>query len=397
MRIGLSTSVIQRGRSGVGQTVLALVRALRAEAARHEFTLFVLEQDQPLFEFARATMRIVPVPERFRPPLKDILWHQTTLPRLARELALDVLHVPSYRRMLWRRRCRVVATIHDLAPFRVPDKYDFARMFYGRTVVRRLAHRQDHIIAVSHMTAADIQRFFRVPSERITVVHNGLDHARFNQDVKPEAATALAQRHGVNAPFFLYVSRLEHPAKNHVRLLAAFEQFKARTGSPWHLVLLGSDWHGANAIHDAARRSRFSGHIHCPGFAAADELPLWYHAAGAAVYPSLFEGFGLPPLEAMACGCPVIASSIPAIAEVCGSAAELIEPTDVPALADALARIAADSALRDRLRSAGLAQVRPFDWRNTAAQTMRVYARAVGLANDTAPAESSAIATAGIP
>src|SRR5882724_8608681 len=156
MKIGLSTSVIQRGRSGVAQYVLALVRAFLPHTGEHEFTLFVLEEDLPLFEFAAPHLRLVPVPERFRPPMRDILWHQTALPQLARAHGLDVLHVPSYRRMLRARPCALVATIHDLAPFRFPGKYDWTRMLYGRVVARRLAHYQDEIIAVSKATADDI-------------------------------------------------------------------------------------------------------------------------------------------------------------------------------------------------------------------------------------------------
>jgi glycosyltransferase involved in cell wall biosynthesis len=377
VRIGLSTSVIQRGRSGVGQYVLALVRALLPEAARHEFTLFVLEEDEPLFAFARDRMRLVRVAERHRPAVKNILWHQRMLPTLVRQLGLEVLHVPSYRRLLWPRPCPLVATIHDLAPFRLPDKYDFARMMYGRVVVRRLAHRQDQIVAVSEMTADDIVRFFGVPRSRVTVVHNGLDHDRFQPGSRSEAAELIARQHGIAGPYCVYVSRLEHPAKNHVRLIESFGRFKARTGSPWKLVLLGSDWHGADVIHAAARRSRYAADIACVGFVPGDELPLWYRAAEAAVYPSLFEGFGLPPLEAMACGCPVIASDIPAVTEVCGSAAAFANPTDVGALTQQLVRVATDDRLRSELRNAGLQQAARFDWARAAAATMEVYARAV--------------------
>ena len=134
MRIALSTSVIQRGQSGVGQYVLALVRALLPAAARHEFTLYVLEEDLPLFGFAAGRMRLEVVAERHRPPVRNILWHQTELPRLLRRSGTDLLHVPSYRRMLWPRPCALVATIHDLAPFHLAGKYDRARMFYGRVI-----------------------------------------------------------------------------------------------------------------------------------------------------------------------------------------------------------------------------------------------------------------------
>ena len=376
MRIGLSTSVIQRGKSGVGAYVLALVRALLPSAHRHEFALFVLEEDLPLFEFARAAMRIVTVPEKHRPPAKNILWHQLRLPGLARQLGLEVLHIPSYRRLLWRRPCALVATIHDLAPFHVPKKYDWARMLYGRVGVRYLARRQDEIVAVSRATATDITRFFGIPTPQITVIHNGLDHARFNPQGRSEAGALISQRHGLNPPFFLYVARLEHPAKNHARLIAAFNQFKTETPSPWQLVLAGSDWHGADVIHDLVRRSPFAQDIKCTGFVSNEELPTWYRAASVFVYPSLFEGFGLPPLEAMACGCPVLASPHGAIGEVCADAAATANPEEVGDIKRQLARLARDGALRDQLRAAGLARARQFDWRHTASGMLEVYARA---------------------
>lgn len=378
MRIGLSTSVIQGGKSGVGTYVLALVRALLPAAHRHEFSLFVLENDLPLFDFAREAMRIVPVAERHRPPTKNIWWHHHALPGIARQLGLDVLHVPSYRRLLWRRPCALVGTIHDLAPFRVPGKYDWLRMLYGRVAVRHLAWRQDEIVAVSQATAMDVTRFFGVPPHRITVIHNGLDHARFTPEGAAEARTEIAWKHDVRPPFFLYVARLEHPAKNHARLIQAFNTFKAEHPSPWQLVLAGSDWHGAETIHEQVRRSPFAADIRCTGFVPQEELPKWYRAASACVYPSLFEGFGLPPLEAMACGCPVLSSAIPAIEEVCGDAALLADPTDVVDLQKQLVRLAHDDILRTRLRAAGLARAKQFDWRFTAARMLEVYARAAG-------------------
>lgn len=376
MKIGITTSVIQRGKSGVGQYVLALVRALLPSAGRHEFTLFVLADDRPLFDFVGDAMRIVTVPESARPPVRNILWHQFTLPRLARELGLEVLHVPSYRRLLWRRPCPLVATIHDLAPFRLPGKYDLARMFYGRVIVRQLAHRQDHIVTVSRETAHDVQKYFRVPSTRLTVVPNGLNHTRFTPEGRTEAGARVAQQHGVHSPFFLYVARLEHPAKNHARLIAAFNRFKTQAPSPWQLVLAGSDWHGAEVIHDLVRRSPFAADIRTLGFVSDADLPTLYRAATVSVYPSLFEGFGLPPLEAMACGCPVLASNIGAVAEVCADAAALANPLEVDDLTRGLTRLAQDEVLRERLRVAGLERARQFDWRHTAESMLEIYARA---------------------
>src|SRR5438045_7347128 len=165
MRIGISTSVIQRGKTGVAQYVFALLRAMLPHMAKHRFVLFVLYEVLPFFQFVAGKMELISVAESYRPAVKNIVWHQTRLPTLAREHQLDVLHVPSYRRLLWPKPCGLVGTIHDLAPFRVPKKYDWARMFYARVIVRKLAHRQDALIAISDNTARDIMNFFGIPRE----------------------------------------------------------------------------------------------------------------------------------------------------------------------------------------------------------------------------------------
>ncbi len=379
MRIGISTSVIQRGKTGVAQYVFALVRAFESILAEHRVTLFVLEEDLPLFARSKqAGMELVEVPERFRPPVKNILWHQAHLPGLAKRQELDVLHIPSYRRLLGRKPCALVGTIHDLAPFRVTKKYDWKRMFYGRVIVKRLARRQDRIIAISHNTASDITAFFQIPRERIQVVHNGIDHDRFHAAERERSRELIARKHRLDRPFFLYVARLEHPGKNHVRLISAFEEFKAATHANWQLVFGGSDWHGAEAIHQAIGRSPFSEDIRSLGFVAEEDLPDLYRAADVFVYPSLYEGFGLPPLEAMACGTPVIASPCGSLREVLGDAAAIVDPEDIHTIARQLYILATDAEARNRWRAAGLSQAQKFDWVKTASETMRVYQAAAG-------------------
>jgi glycosyltransferase involved in cell wall biosynthesis len=375
MRIGLSTSVIQRGKTGIAQYVFALLRAFLPYANEHHFVLFVLEDDLPLFDFAKDKMQIVPVAEQFRPPVKNILWHQRVLPQLARNLQLDVLHVPSYRRLLWSHPCPLVSTIHDLAPFRVPKKYSPARMFYGRVIARRLAQRQHAVIAISENTARDIREFFNVPPARIKVIHNGLEHDRFFPGSREQAQAEVAQKYQLQSPFFLYVARLEHPGKNHVRLISAFNEFKSAAPSNWQLVFGGSDWHGAEAIHAAAKQSPFASDIRLLGFVAEKDLPNLYRAADVFVYPSLYEGFGMPPIEAMACGCPVICSTRGSLGEIIGDAAAIVDPEAVDSMAKQLTLLANDAVLRERLRAAGLAQARKFDWSQTAADTLSLYAR----------------------
>jgi len=371
MRIGLSTATLDRGRSGEGQYVLELVRALLPETKQHEFVLFVLEADRPLLEFAARAMRFVTVSEVHRPPLKNFLWHQLTLPHLASELALDVLHVPSHRRLLWPRPCPLVATVHDLGEFRTggprrwPDR---------QALIRRLTQRQDEIVAVSRATADDLTRLLGVPPGRVTVVHNGIDHQRFTPADREVAAAYISRRYGVPPPFFLSVAPLEHPTKNHIRLVSAFNLFKTITPSPWQLLLVGADGHGADVVHQAVQRSPYAQDIHCLGFVAESDLPHWYRAATAFVHPALFEGFGLPVLEAMACGAPVIASAAPSISE---HVARIVAATDVADLAKTIVELLRDEQMRNSLSARGLKHVEGFSWQRTARMTLEVYQQAL--------------------
>ncbi len=377
MKVGLTATMIQGGRSGVAQYVFSLVREL-IRAGEVDLSVFVLEDELPLLDFAKDGCRIIPVPRAAAPPVKNILWHQFSLPKLAADLKLDVLHVPSYRRLVRRAPCPTVGTIHDLAPFHVKGKYDLARMFYGRVVVKSLARAQKEIIAVSHCTARDIEKFFGIPQSRLHVIHNGIDHDRFFPGDIDAARTWTAEKHGITAPYFLYVSRLEHPGKNHVRLIEAFVDFKKATGSDWQLALGGGDWHGCEAIKSAAAASPFASDIRFLGFVPDADLPNLYRAARGMVYPSLFEGFGLPPVEAMACGTPVISSTRGALEEVVADAALVIDPENIADITRALTALSTDSALADSLKAKGLPNAARFHWSRTAAQVTEIYRKAAG-------------------
>jgi glycosyltransferase involved in cell wall biosynthesis len=373
VKIGISTSVIQRGKTGIAHYLFSLLGELKAYTEQHSFTLFVLEEDVPLFDFLDGSMEIGRVAEKHRSPIANIVWHQTDLPRLCAKLNLDAVHVPSYRRLLFRAPCAKIGTIHDLAPFHVRGKYDIARMIYGRYMVKRLARRQDAIIAVSQNTANDITRFFGISQDRIDVVHNGLNHARFQP--RGSGDESVLQHFKLDAPFFLYVARLEHPGKNHVRLIEAFNAFKAATHSNHLLVLGGADWHGAEAIHHAAEKSPFASDIRRVGYISDAQLPALYRRATAMVYPSLFEGFGMPPVEAMACNCPVICSDRGSLAEIAAPAACIIDPENIPQISDALRRVAFEPSFAQNLRAAGLRHAANFNWSRAAAATLSVYER----------------------
>lgn len=371
--VALSTTVAQRGRSGVASYLFGLLDGLAAIDAPVKITLLGLAEDHALFTRWLDRCDWIAVDESKRSAVSNILWHQTALRGVLRNIKADVLHIPSYRRIVWKPPVPQLVTIHDCAAFNVKGKYDFARMFYGQQVARRLARGAQAITTVSQATADDVARHFDIPTANQTVIWNGIDQGRFRTQDPVEVEQFRRNKVPNAAPYFLYLARLEHPAKNHVRLIEAFEAFAARNPDREdHLLFGGADWHGSEEIHARIAASPQRDRIQSLGFVDDADLPYWYAAATAMVYPSLFEGFGLPPVEAMACGCPVIASPRGSLAEVVGDAARIIDPLDVPDMTEALDELI-HSDHQARWREAGLKRASLFDWRESARQLSQLY------------------------
>ena len=372
MNVLLSAGMIQGGRSGVGRYVIALSEALLREQPTVDLCVAGLDADRGLFPWLRDDQWLT-IPAAMAGGAANLWWHQVHLNRLLARRHIELVHIPSYRRMLWRCSVPQVATIHDCAPFILREKYDFARGVFGRVVVPALARRVAQIIAVSETTAKDVVRFMRVPAARVTVVPNGIDHQMFQPPAAADVA-AFRQRHNLTQPFFLYVARLEHPAKNHLRLIRAFEALALSGAFTGQLVLPGAPWHGAEVIERAVAESPCRERIRLEGFVDNAELPLWYAAAEALVFPSLMEGFGLPLLESQACGTRIACADATSLPEVAGPAGILFDGRDVQAITAAMTRLATmDPAERQRLEDAGMAWAARFTWSAHAAQAARIY------------------------
>ena len=376
MRVALSTSVVQRGKSGVASFLFGLLEGLHRIDAPVDLVLLGLADDRPLFEKWLDRCQWVPVGEQYRPAVRNILWHQTALRALLRREKIDVLHIPSYRRIVARPPVPQVVPINDLAAFALAGKYDAARMIYGKYVVRALAQQAQIVSTVSHATAADVHRYFGLPESEIHVIWNGIDHDAFHPRL-PEQIQAARERLNQPRPYFIYLARLEHPGKNHVRLIEAFELFCRENPASTHdLVLGGADWHGAEVIHRRIADSPLNPRIRSLGFVARNDLPLWYAGATAMIYPSLFEGFGLPPVEAMACGAPVICSPCGSLAEVVGDAARIIDPHQPASMAAAMQAIASDPGLAALHARKGIERADLFSWERAAAAFCDLYKKA---------------------
>ena len=376
IRVALSASVIQRGKSGVATYVFGLLEGLRAINPPVDLTILGFEEDRSLFAPWLDRFQWQPVAEKWRPAVRNILWHHLHLPALLKRLRIEVLHIPSYRRIVWNPPAAQVVTIHDCAAFAVRGKYDAARMFYGRHIVKRLARGASSIMTVSSATAADVARYFRIADAR--VIWNGIDHAQYKPLPAAEIAATLESSFHQSNPYFLYLARLEHPGKNHIRLIEAFERFAVlHPGRREDLILGGADWHGAEVIHQRIADSPIRDRIRSLGFVGKSDLAVLYGGATAMVYPSLFEGFGLPPIEAMACGCPVISSPCGSLREVVGEAAHLIDPEDIEDMAAGLAAAPITPQGREAWRRRGIEHAGKFHWENAARAVVETYGEAV--------------------
>ena len=282
----------------------------------------------------------------------DLAWYPLLARREARSASAAVLHCPAPRGPLSRGRPPSVMTIHDLVPFRFPETMTRWSRVYSRATHRRMAHAADLIICPSRDTAQDVERYLGVPHSRLRIVPLGVDRFFFE--------TPAGQRQETERPYFLFVGSQEL-RKNLDRLVQAVALLRSK-GFPHELVIAGGDSWGPATIH--ADFIRKVGHV------SEDDLRQLYANAACLALPSLHEGFGLPALEAMAAGTPVVAGRAGALPEITGTAAVLVDPLDVTDIAHGLERTLLDGM---KLRAAGLAHAAKYTWEATAAATVAVY------------------------
>jgi len=375
MKIGFSTFALQGGRSGLSTYIQNLLRFLQLEDTENEYRLLMARNDADLIPLTNRNFSKRISRPCSSQPLLNLAWHNTVLAGLGKQL--DLVHIPSARRIPVMKRTRVVATVHDLAAYSVDAKYDRARMYFNRRIVPAMIRNADHVIAVSQFTKNDIVRYAGVPEDRISVVYSGINHDVFRPMPKDEACDRLQMLHGLEKPFFIYVSRLEHPAKNHVRLIEAFERFKLENDSAHQLVFAGADWTGAKTIRARAKVSPVKDDIRFLGFVPTKSLPLLYSGCDLMVFPSLFEGFGFPIIEALACGTAVICSKGSSMSELAGHLIPTFDPLDPNDLFETMEGAVSQGRNAEQ-RARGMEYALTFDWRNTARCVMEIYRSVAG-------------------
>ncbi len=361
MRIALDVSPLVRNRAGIGTYVLHLLTALVRVAPEHEYLLYT---PQPLPEDRSAVFGVHPHVRIVRCP--------SFLMRLrARWDRVDLFHGLNFKLRGWGRYGGIV-TIYDLALDRLPlpsrkvlgQKRSFLRT--GRT-----ARRASRVMTISENSARDIMELYGVPRERVAIVSPAVG-AEFYPVGDPAAGAAVKAKYGIRRGRFVLSGGGAEPRKNIALLIEAFGRAKGLRESV-NLVVVGGMDRGAEAIRAAVRRAGLEAAVIFPGYVPLGDLLALYAHCALFVFPSLYEGFGMPALEAMACGAPVVCSNAAALPEVVGDAALLIDPTDVEAMASAMMQVVEDGGLREDLRRRGALRAKAYSWERSARDLLRVY------------------------
>lgn len=374
MRIGIDATALPPQPVGAGNYIIQLIRALAALEPDDEYVIFAQRSGRMLIELPTSGRFHWRVVDDMSPALR-LLWEQTVLPRLSWQEQIDVLHSLHYTRPLWLG-CASVVTFHDMTFFLYPHLHTRSKRFFFPLATRFSARRAQAIIADSENTRQDIIRLLKVPKEKVFKVLLGVDPS-----FRPIRDSSLKRRIGEHyhlpEKFILYLGMVE-PRKNLPLLIRAYKDLVNR-GFEEHLVLAGRFGWMYEDVLRLVETFGLQDLIHFTGYISQNDLPVVYNLARVFVYPTLYEGFGFPPLEAMACGVPVITTNVSSLPEIIGDAGILIPADDQEALVNAMERILKDRGLRDELASKGPLRAGLFTWESTARETIKVYQRVLSV------------------
>ncbi len=365
--------------AGISRYIGGVCAHLTGIPGDEEFLLYTNPQVREWPGVTGPRLRLSPTRLPTLSPIMRILWEQAMLPALAIRDGVDVLHCP-LNVLPVASRVPVVLTIHDLTFIRYPDRFHPTKQRYLATFTRYAARHARRIVTDSAATRTDVIEAFGIAPDVVDVVYPGVDpdFRPINPDNAGQRDTlaSFRTRHNLPDQYILYLGTLE-PRKNVDRLVRAFARL-VRQGLPHTLVLAGGRGWDFEAIDRAVVEEGVGDRVRFPGYVSRAEQPLWYSAADLFVYPSQYEGFGLPVLEALACGTPVVTSATSSLPEVVGTAGLTVNPGDERALADAIASVVTDPALALALRRAGPEQASQFTWAAAAHGCVLAYRAAVG-------------------
>ena len=351
---------------GIGTYIRNLVRYLARLDHETEYILLCRPPDCGLTAELGENFRAVPANA-----LPYSIREQVQLPlQLTRE-RVDLFHAPHYV-LPTLAPCRSVVTIHDcihlMFPQYLPNRLAYA---YARSILWTASRRASRVMTVSEASKRDIVQFLGIPGDRVVIIPNGIDE-RFNTPPNEEEVARVRARYQLDAPFVLYVGNVK-PHKNLERLIDAFYRVRQELGDDLRLLLIGDDISKYATFRRAVHRYQLHKYVRFLGFVPDETLAVLYRLAHVFAFPSLYEGFGLPPLEAMASGTPVVTSNVSSLPEVVGDAALLVDPYDPAAIAAAIRRVLTEPGLSADLRRRGLERAREYSWERSVKRIRQIY------------------------
>lgn len=379
MKIAINTLVTPPDKIGVGNYLHNLIDRLQAIDRINTYYIFTAPETRHLFPLRAGNFVEVcvslPTQGGAIAALKAFLWLHTSFLSQCRSLDVDLIHIPNTELMLWKKPA-TVATICDLAEWHTP-KYSPLRTAYRKLANLSQARHARRILTISENTKKDLMTILRVPKEKIDVAYLAPSPIFHNGYGREESRILVNERFGFRGEYILSVASHERH-KNVEGLLKAASIIKSRQNLPWKIILTGKADAARTSIHKTIRTERLADDIVLSGYVPDELLPRLYSGAKAFIFPSFWEGFGLPILEAMACGCPVICANTSAMPEVAGDAALLVNPHDPAGIADSLLAIENDRELEGQLRRNGPERARVFNGGDTATATLQSYRSAAG-------------------
>lgn len=370
MRIGYDGRILAASQwTGIGHYAHRLIDSIGRLSQDSTLSVFYPRGGPPETSLDGAIRAVLsPIPSGLREDRSLKIWYDFYLPFQIRLRGIDVFHGTGF--LIPRtRRARTVVTVYDLTHEKYPEMApSCSPEFAGR--VREAIKRADAVIAISRATRDDILELFHADEGKLRVIYGGVDE-RFAPLKDSARLSSFRGRLGLRSPYVFALLPL-HPRKNVPGLLRAFSIFKKTTGLPHSLILGGKDYGGRELLKEAGTLG-ISESFRYVGYVPADDLPLFYNAADVFIFPSLYEGYGLPPLEAMACGTPVLASQAGSLPEVLGDAAVYFDPADPEEMAHRLAELVGSGVEKARLREKGIAQAAGYSWESCARATLALY------------------------
>jgi glycosyltransferase involved in cell wall biosynthesis len=367
VKIGINVLYLLPGKVGGSETYIRnLVKWLPVIDRENEYLVFVNEESRGIFAPLPPRVTEVPCPVRAVNRPRRILWEQFGLPSRLKQLGIDVL-LSAGMTAPFRCPATSVLMLFDLQHINQPRNFPRYYLPFLRSIIYASAKSADGVLTISHQVKGDIIRSYHLPSERIAVTHLAVDHAAFAPGT-PAGSDAVKKKYGLPDRFLLYAAS-SLPHKNHGRLFQAFRQVRERAPG-LKLVLIGARDKGEAALRHLIRSEGIEAEVTLLGWLPFEDVPAIYRACAAFVYPTLHEGFGLPVLEAMASGVPVICSGIEPLLEVAGDAALFVDPYAPAEIAKGIAAALLDGERRKQLIAKGMARAGEFTWEATARKTL---------------------------